>query len=259
MTNREPPVQEISRPTEWPVHGHEWAVQYLQRVVASDRGGPPPGARGGASLRHAYLFLGPPQVGKTTLVRSFAQALLCTGAGDKAVPCGECRSCRLMARGTHPDYRVFSPTDSDGVPDRANGTLRVDASADLIHEAALRPVEGRYKFFLIQDAQSAHASFSHKILKTLEEPPAHVVICLTATERSQLLPTIVSRCEIMDLRPLPVASAKNALVNAWSVDAERGRASGAAVRRAIWAGRCASWKKTAARTDGWKCSASCNI
>jgi DNA polymerase III subunit delta' len=67
----------------------------------------------------------------------------------------------------------------------------------------------------------AHASFSNKILKTLEEPPEHVVICVTATDRTALLPTIVSRCEVLDMRPLPVAATKEALIQGWDADPQR--------------------------------------
>lgn len=197
-------------------------MQYLQRVVGADRAGRDTEWAQVSSrtrLRHAYLFVGPPQVGKSTVVRAFAKALLCTGEGPQ--PCGKCRSCRLMEKGAHSDFRLFSPTDSDGLVDRANGELRVEASAEVIHDAALRPVEGRYKIFHIQDAHMARREFSNKILKTLEEPPGHVVICVTATDRSLLLPTIVSRCEVIDLRPIPVAVAKEALAEGWNVEGDR--------------------------------------
>ena len=166
----------------------------------------------------AYLFTGPPQVGKSTVVRAFAKTLLCTGDG---APCGVCRSCQLMVKERHPDFRLVPPTDSDGNVDRTNGVLRSEAAAELIHEAALRPVEGHYKVFLVQDAHLANATFSNKILKTLEEPPAHVVICVTATGAADLLPTIVSRCEVIELRPLSVAAARGGLVRGWQVEPTR--------------------------------------
>ena len=102
--------------------------------------------------------------------------------------------------------------------DRANGTLRVEQAAEIIHEAALRPMEGAYRIFLIQDMHTANDSFSNKLLKTLEEPPDHVVLCLTALDRTGLLPTIVSRCQVLDLRPLPWTVIRSALVERWRVE-----------------------------------------
>ena len=203
----------------WPVEGHEWAVRFLQRLLPSEEAEGEPRADRGPG--HAYLFLGPPQVGKTTLARAFAQALLCTGEGPR--PCGACRSCHLMARGSHPDFRLVAPTDRSGQADRANGLLRVEQAATIIREAALRPVEGAYKFFLIQGMHRAHPAFANKLLKTLEEPPAHVVIAITALERSVLLPTIVSRCQVMELRPLDSATIERALIQRWQADPERAR------------------------------------
>jgi DNA polymerase-3 subunit delta' len=193
----------------WPIVGHEWAVRLLQRTLQPEAAG----------LRHAYLLLGPPQVGKSTLARIFAQALLCTAADDR--PCGECRSCRLMARSSHPDFRLLQPRDKEGEVDRADGTLKVEQAAELIHAAALSPVEARYKVFVIQDAHTANDSFANKLLKTLEEPPDHVILCLTAVDRASLLPTIVSRCQVIELRPLPVQTIQAALVSQWQVGSEQ--------------------------------------
>ena len=79
-------------------------------------------------------------------------------------------------------------------------------------------MEGRIKFFLIQDFERAHPSFANKLLKTLEEPPKHVILCLTASDRNSLLPTVVSRCQVFDLRPIDTDSMAWALINKWSVD-----------------------------------------
>lgn len=200
------------RQAGWPVYGHEWAVHLLQRTLAPQAIGP----------RHAYLFLGPSQVGKTTLARTFAQALLCSSDQDR--PCGVCRACTLMARGSHPDFRLVQPLDKpldkEGVADRVNGMLRGEQAADLIHEAALRPIEAQRKVFVIQEVHTANPTFANKLLKTLEEPPDPVILLLTAVDRSSVLPTIVSRCQVLELRPLAVPVIQQALMERWQVEAE---------------------------------------
>lgn len=183
----------------WPIIGHSWAVGLLRPLCQ-------PGGRG---LRHAYLLLGSPQIGKSTLAWAFGTALLCTDPGSR--PCGRCRSCQLMAKGGHPDVRLIQPTNREGQVDRANGLLRVDAAEGIVHETMLRPLEGRYKFILIQDVHQANDSFANKLLKTLEEPPPHVILCLTAHDRAGLLPTIVSRCQVLELRPLAAGVIADAL------------------------------------------------
>ena len=196
-----------SQLTGWPVYGHAWAVHFLQRTLQTSVGG----------LRHAYLFLGPPQVGKSTLVRAFVQALFCEKLAEQ--PCGECRGCRLLLHGNHPDFRMIQPLGKDGSVDRVDGTLKVEQAADIIHEAALRPMEARYKVFFVQDFHNAHPAFANKLLKTLEEPPDHVLMLLSARDRESILPTIVSRCQVLELRPLTVVEVENALVQKWNASA----------------------------------------
>ena len=193
---------------EGPVVGHQWAVQLLQNGIRHDR------------LRHAYLFVGTAQLGKSTLARSFAQSLLCKEAVDGRA-CANCRACRLMQSGSHPDFMLLPPTDREGQPDRENGLHRAEQAADIVRQAMLHPMEGRYKVFLIQDAHRAHVSFANKLLKTLEEPPPHVVLCLTALDRSALLPTIVSRCQVLALRPLGAQAMEDALQARWGASAQQ--------------------------------------
>ena len=191
-----------------PVVGHQWAVELLQNSIQHD------------TLRHAYLFVGAAQLGKSTLARSFGQTLLCTEAAAGHA-CGNCRACRLLQNGGHPDFQLLPPTDRDGQPDRENGLHRAEQAADIIRQALLHPMEGRYKVFLIQDAHKANASFANKLLKTLEEPPAHVILCLTAQDRSTLLPTIVSRCQVLALRPLGEQTIEDALRARWGASPQQ--------------------------------------
>ncbi len=202
----------------WRVIGHEWAVAYLQRAITASNTQASDNQRG---LRNAYLFLGPQQVGKSTLVRAFAKALLCERTDLDGQACGECVSCRMLDGSGHPDLRIFAPTDKDEAIDRVNGSLKVEHADELIHDASLRPNMGRYKVFLIQEAQLANAAFLNKILKTVEEPPDRTIICITATDRSQVLLTIVSRCEVMELRPIAAETIRQALIADYDADLER--------------------------------------
>lgn len=196
----------------WPLFGHNATVAFLQQLVRSvvqDVGRKP---------QHAYLLLGLRQVGKRTVAEVFAQALLCTNMTTR--PCGKCRSCRLFANGNHPDFRRIQPLDRNGKPDRISGMLRAEQASEIIQDVVLRPMEGSYKIFVIQDLHTANDSFANKLLKTLEEPPTHALFLLTAIARDQLLPTIVSRCQLLELRPLAPKTIANALMEQWHVTAD---------------------------------------
>lgn len=207
--------------SNWPIYGHETIVALLQKTLHSQSG-----------PRHAYLFLGARHVGKSTVAHTFAKALLCDTTKDAATdaaandpqaqrPCNTCRPCRLLDSGNYPDFQLIQPLDKDGNPDRQNGQLRAEQAAQIIQDSVLSPFNGRYKIFVIQEMQQANASFANKLLKTLEEPPAHVIFCLTAPDRASLLPTIVSRCQICELRMLPSATIEAALRDKWQVEADQ--------------------------------------
>lgn len=193
---------------QWPMFGHDVAVQFLQQITRSS-------ITQANKLRHAYLLLGMRQVGKSTLATIFAQSLLCTGSTR---PCGTCRSCRLFQQGNHPDFRLIQPVDKQGDVDRMGGMLRAEQATDIIHDVLLRPMEGRYKIFLLQDIHTANDSFANKLLKTLEEPPDHALFLLTALDRSRLLPTIVSRCQLLELRPVVPSVIAQVLQSHWHVE-----------------------------------------
>ncbi len=99
--------------------------------------------------------------------------------------------------------------------------LRADQASDIIHDVATGPLEGRYKFFLIQDFQRAHPSFANRLLKTLEEPPGYAILCLTATDRNSLLATIVSRCQVLELRPTSPTEITTVLEKVWQVQPDQ--------------------------------------
>lgn len=177
--------------------GHESAVQQLRQAALA---GQP---------AHAYLFTGPPAIGKRTLATALARMLNCTG---EAPPCGECRACRLIAAGRHPDVHIIGADDAP---------IRIDQIRELQHDASLAPVEARWRVFLLPNVERATRAASNSLLKTLEEPPAHVVLLLTALDANALLPTVVSRCRTIPLRPLSIHEVQTALEEQWHVEPER--------------------------------------
>ena len=188
----------------WNLIGHEWAVQMLQRDLAQGR------------ERHAYLFTGPAGVGKRTLVAEFARALLCA---KPTPPCDACRNCRLTAKGNHPDLLTVEPEIS-GKKVRAS-KIKIEPVRQLIYNLSLKPLEARRRVARLLNFEAANPEAQNAFLKTLEEPPGSVVVLLTAERADDLLPTIVSRCEVVALRPLPRALVSDSLITRWEVPADR--------------------------------------
>jgi DNA polymerase-3 subunit delta' len=174
------------------IYGHEWAIDLLLNGLAKGR------------VSHATLIIGPPNIGKTTVACVFAQALNC--ANSQPMPCGECLACQKVVSGNHPDVRILDAPDQ---------SLRIDEVRNLQRELALSPHEGRWRVAVLSDFERATLEAANALLKTLEEPPAQVALVLTATEADVLLPTIVSRCQVLSLRPLSIPSVKEALMSHW--------------------------------------------
>jgi DNA polymerase-3 subunit delta' len=177
----------------WPVYGHDWAVEQLRKSIAYRR------------VRHAYLITGPESVGKNTLAHALALALNCTHPDEAARPCMECRSCRLVMSGNHPDM-LYSEQDA------TTGALKIDAIRAVMHRLAMKPFEARYRIAIFESFDQAQPRAQDALLKTLEEPPPNALLILTATRVEALLPTILSRSQIIHLRPVPLAAVRDVLV-----------------------------------------------
>ena len=184
--------------------GHAWAVEMLASGLANGR------------LGHAYLITGPEQVGKTTLARTFAQALNCE-APEAERPCGQCRPCKLIATDRHPDVKFVSPE----VSGRGKLTLKIEAIRQLQQDLTLSAYEARYKVAILERFDAATLGAANAFLKTLEEPPGKVILLLTATDADMLLPTISSRCRTLNLRPLSPDLIEQSLAVRWQVPAEK--------------------------------------
>src|SRR5512134_663810 len=176
----------------WNLIGHEWAVSMLQKHVAD------------GTTRHAYLFAGPPGLGRRTLALRFAQALNCQTPVAAGIPCGQCRDCKQIGAMQHADLTVIQ-AESEG------GILKVDQIREARRTLTLKPYQAHYRVALFLRFQEANDNAANALLKTLEEAPSYAVLILTADNPEQLLPTIVSRCEVLRLRPLKIEEIQKAL------------------------------------------------
>ena len=162
--------------------GHEQAVAGLQGAIVSGR------------IAHAYLIEGEPGTGKRLFAEAFAQTLQCESGGRDA--CGQCRSCHQAQSHNHPD--IINVIHEKPL------VIGVDEiRTQLAEDVGIRPYSGKYKVYIVEDAQKMTAQAQNAILKTLEEPPEYVVILLLTTNADMLLETIRSRCVRIQLRSVP--------------------------------------------------------
>jgi len=174
------------------LRGHDSIIEHFAQAVSHDR------------LAHAYLFTGPPGIGKRLFAHELARALLCENpTPGKLEACDHCPACIQVEARTHPDYfSTGRPADSPKIP---IGVIR-----ELCHDLSLKPARGRGKVAIVDDADDfndpiTHHAAANAFLKTLEEPPPGSVLILISTNPAQQLRTIVSRCQVVRFAPLPVA------------------------------------------------------
>jgi DNA polymerase-3 subunit delta' len=196
MPKSEPKLKSVSAEVDvsWQaVKGHDDLIAAFGRAVARGR------------LAHAYLFTGPPGVGKKLFARQLAMTLLCESPPNgKFDSCDHCVACRLVDAGTHPDlFLVSRPEDKQELP--------IDTMRELGHNLALKPARGGRKIAVVDDADDLNDASANSFLKTLEEPAPHSLLILIGTNADLQLPTIRSRCQEMPFAPLPSATVRELL------------------------------------------------
>ncbi len=145
-------------------------------------------------LAHAYLFCGPRGVGKTTCARIFAKVINCLNPTSTGDACGQCESCRAFEEGRSLNIFELDAASNNGV----------EHIKTLMEQTRIPPQTGRYKVFIIDEVHMLSTAAFNSFLKTLEEPPAHVIFILATTEKHKILPTIISRCQVYDFERMSV-------------------------------------------------------
>ncbi len=224
----------------WQTMGHDKAVDTLARSLESGR------------MAHAWLLAGPPSVGKMTLALDLARLVNCTSAESDRKPCGECRQCGRINNSLHADVRIISQNSAEGGSSRRTA-ISVEQIREIQREAVLKPYEGSYRVFVIESAENFTQEAANALLKMLEEPPEDVIFVLLASEVREntvdesagyityapeheqdriaalleavpevggILPTILSRCQTLELRPLPTGLVQSELEQRFGLSSE---------------------------------------
>lgn len=168
---------------------------------------------GGVS--HAYILDGAKGSGRHMIARSFSAALLCTEAGDGAEPCGHCLSCIQAQAGTNPDIITLER--------EKEGSIGVGDIRRMRADVQIRPYAASHKVYILPDAEKMTPAAQNALLKTLEEPPSYAVLLLLADGTANFLPTILSRCVKLPLRPVPEKAVEQCLVERFHAEADRAR------------------------------------
>lgn len=173
------------RPTNFDeVVGQTHIIQTLKNAIVQNR------------IAHAYLFCGPRGTGKTSIAKIFAKTLNCTNNQD--APCGVCENCKMAANGSHPDIIESDAASNNGV----------DEVRNLIDKVKYAPMQGKYKIYIIDEVHMMTSGAFNALLKTIEEPPAHVIFIFATTEPNKVLPTIISRCQRFDFNKVSMHDIK---------------------------------------------------
>lgn len=203
-------------------------------------------------MAHAWILAGPPHVGKMTLAFDIARLVNCAAPGIASKPCGDCNQCHRITNSLHADVRVISRGGMSGGATRRTA-ISVEQIREIQREAALKPYEGRYRVFIVEDAENFTQEAANALLKMLEEPPDDIIFVLLASEVREntldesagyithtseqgqdriaamleavpqvggILPTILSRCQTLELRPISRAIVEGELKRRFGLQAE---------------------------------------
>jgi len=213
----------------WQVMGQDRAVSLLQRGLER------------SSTAHAYLFIGPPHVGKMTLALNLAQALNCPAADP---PCGECPSCLKITAANHADVQIIGIShNGNSAAVKTLTEIGIDRIREIQHAASLPPFEGNYKLFIIDGAEHLSLEAANCLLKTLEEPVGKVVFILLTTNEDLLPTTVISRCQRVELPPIAPSHVEQALTRIGNVPEDKVRLLARLCRGSL------GWAITAAADD----------
>jgi len=169
---------------------------------------------------HANLLTGPTGIGKMTLAIDLAQALNCEG---EKPPCGNCRVCLRIKAQKHPDINIIDLQSESKSQKKQEVKIGIEYINELQSIVKTPPYEGKYKVFIVNGAENLSIEAANTLLKTLEEPPSQVVIILLATREQAVLPTIVSRCQCIELNPIPSDQITSILTEKYEVELNKAK------------------------------------
>jgi DNA polymerase-3 subunit delta' len=186
------------------IKGQDNAIKFLKTAIRNEK------------IPHAYLLAGPRGCGRSLLAKNFAKAVNCVSIDRKDIPCDSCLSCKKIDKGIHPDVKWIGK-------DERSGQIKIDQIRELENQIVLRPYEGKYKIFIIIDAELMNVEAANSFLKTLEEPPQNSLLILIAERVKDLLPTITSRCQMIRVRPLEINELASILISEHGIPGQKAK------------------------------------